>query len=573
MNLRKEYPRPQFVRESYINLNGEWDFEFDFGNSGKARGMYKTDAEYSKKIIVPFCPESELSGIGYKDFMRSVWYRRKVDLQKGEGRTLLHFEAVDYEAYVWVNEKPFPVHTGGYTGFTLDITDAVIDGENTIVLNAVDLMIAGVQPRGKQSEEFYSHGCDYTRTTGIWQTVWIEQVPQSYIKSSKIKTASLSGVINCDIAIEGCLDDLSLKLTAYYEGRVMGSEVKKVSSNTVNMTLCLQEAHLWEVGAGRLYDIKYELLSGYSTVDFATGYFGLRTVSLNNGCLCINNNKVFQRLVLDQGFYPDGIYTAPSDDALIHDIELSLVAGFNGARLHQKVFEQRFLYHADIMGYIVWGEFASWGVDTSSLNSLATIIPQWLEEIDRDFSHPSIIGWCPLNETWDWGGRQQDNRFVGSVYRITKAADNTRPCIDTSGNFHVETDIFDIHDYNQDAASFKKNLEENRYFVTFPQRQSYNGQPYFVSEYGGTRWAPDIKDGWGYGGMCKTEDEAVDRNCGVTKALLDLDYCCGFCYTQLTDVEQEQNGIYTYGRGKKFSDENYKRIYEAFSSNAAIEEI
>ncbi|MBO5360976.1 MAG: beta-galactosidase [Clostridia bacterium] len=572
---RIEYPRPQFVRESYINLNGEWDFEFDFGVSGKARKMYEPDAQFTKKIIVPFCPESELSGIGYKDFMNAVWYRRKVELTKGEGRTLLHFEACDYETTVWVNGVEFPKHIGGYTGFVLDITKAVTDGENLIVVNAVDRLLPGTQPRGKQSEEYFSHGCDYTRTTGIWQTVWIEQVADTYISNSKIRTADLSGIINCDIYIAGDISDTEVQLTAYYDGEEVGTAVADVMCNTVNLSMALNEAHLWEVGNGRLYDLKYELIKGGEVIDTAKGYFGLRTVSLNKNAICINGKVVFQRLVLDQGFYPDGIYTAPTDEALVKDIELSLAAGFNGARLHQKVFEQRFLYHCDRLGYIVWGEYGNWGTNHTEGYSLGQFAPQWLEEIDRDYSHPSIVGWCPFNETWDMNGRQQCDDVLKNIYLITKAADNTRPCIDTSGNYHVMTDIYDIHEYEQDVEKFTAMMAENdlaagKIHEPHPHRQSYGGQPYFVSEYGGAWWAPG-EAGWGYGETPKTEEEAVERICGLTKAILDCDQCCAYCYTQLTNIEQEQNGIYYYDRTMKFSEENFAKIRAAFAAPAAIE--
>ncbi len=574
---RSEYPRPQFVRESYINLNGEWEFEFDFGNSGKARKMFSDDAVYTKKITVPFCPESELSGVNYKDFMHAVWYRRKVELAKGEGRTILHFEACDHETTVWVNGVEFKKHIGGYTGFEYDITDAINDGENTIVVNAVDLMIPGVQPRGKQSEEFYSHGCDYTRTTGIWQTVWIEQVGNTYIKNSKIKTADLSGIINCDIAVAGDINDTEIQLTAYYNGEEVGTAVADVMCNTVNLSMALNEVQLWEVGNGRLYDLKYELIKNGETVDTATGYFGLRTVSVKDNCMCINGKKVFQRLVLDQGFYPDGINTAPSEEALVKDIELSLACGFNGARLHQKVFEQRFLYHCDRLGYIVWGEYGNWGIDHSDAGALARYIPPWLEEIDRDFSHPAIIGWCPFNETWDYNGRRQADEVLAGIYLVTKAADNTRPCIDTSGNYHVLTDIYDIHEYEWNPEKFgemmaKNDLEAGVIHEPHPHRQKYEGQPYFVSEYGGVWWAPGMENGWGYGQMPKTEDEAVERICAQTKAILDSKACCAYCYTQLTNVEQEQNGVYNYDRSPKFSPENYEKIRSAFAGKAAIED-
>lgn len=574
---RPEYPRPQFVRDSFINLNGQWEFEFDFGNSGKERKMFADDAAYSKEITVPFCPESELSGINYKDFMHSVWYRRKVNLTKGEGRTLLHLEACDYVTTVWVNGVEFPKHTGGYVGFALDITKAVVDGENTIVVNAVDLMLPGGQPRGKQCEDFYSHNCDYTRTTGIWQTVWIEQVADTYIKNSKIKTADLSGVINCDLYVEGDINGVEVQLTAYYGDREVGTACADVTCNTVNVTLAVDEVHLWEVGNGQLYDLKYELLKNGEVIDEAKGYFGIRTISIKDHCMCINGKKVYQRLVLDQGFYPDGIYTAPTDEALIKDIELSLAAGFNGARLHQKVFEQRFLYHCDRMGYIVWGEYGNWGINHTESAALAQFAPEWLEEIDRDYSHPAIVGWCPFNESWNMFGRQQSDDVFSGIYLITKAADNTRPCIDTSGNFHVMTDVYDIHEYEGDPVKFKElfdklDLDNGVIHEPWPERQHYGGQPYFVSEYGGVWWAPGMENGWGYGSMPKDEQEAVDRMCAQTKALLDNKEICAYCYTQLTNVEQEQNGLYYYDRTPKFSPENYEKIRKTFSAKAAIED-
>ncbi len=573
---RPEYPRPQFERESFLNLNGEWEFEFDFGSSGVERELYKSDSSFSQKINVPFCPESKLSGIEYKDFMRSVWYKRSFNLQKGSGRTLLHFGAVDYECTVWINKTKVGYHKGGYSSFCFDITDAVIDGSNTVCVYAFDPMIIGKQPMGKQSNKFYSAGCHYTRTTGIWQTVWIEQVSDTYIGSVRIDTAQLSGVVNVEAQIVGPLDGVTLELAAFYEGKAAGECTVYADCNTVITTLNLKEAHLWEVNKGGLYEIEYTLKKNGKVIDSAKGYFGLRTVSINNGAICINGVKVFQRLVLDQGFYPDGIYTAPTDGDLKNDILLSQALGFNGARMHERVFEERYIYWADKLGYILWGEFANWGLDCSELESVAATLPEWLETMKRDYSHPAIVGWCPFNETWDFGEKRsrQDPRTLEMVYNVTKSVDRTRPVIDTSGNYHVVTDIFDTHCYEQDPEKLREMLDaaDGEVFVTFPDRQSYNGQPYFVSEYGGTWWAPGKTEGWGYGNTPKTETEVIERIVGLTTALLECKYCCALCYTQIYDVEQEQNGLYTYDRKKKFSDESYARIKAATQAKACIEE-
>ena len=275
--------------------------------------------------------------------------------------------------------------------------------------------------------------------------------------------------------------------------------------------------------------------------------------------------------MLDQGFYPDGVFTAPSDAALKADIELSMAAGFNGARLHQKVFEERFLYWADQLGYLVWGEHASWGLDITGAEGLANFLPEWMEIIKRDVNHPAIIGWCPFNET----NHLQDKRVLRTVWQATKDYDPSRPCIDTSGYCHVVTDVYDDHDYDQNPETFRERyLDLYGYGASRFNREyfPYAGIPFFLSEFGGTWWAPGRSDGWGYGNQPKTEEEVITRMEGLFAAMLDNPKICGYCYTQLTDVEQEQNGIYTYGRGRKFSDENYARIRAAQIRKAAYEE-
>lgn len=404
---RPEHPQPQMRRDNWMNLNGEWDFAFDFGNSGIDRKLCENE-KLDRKILVPFCPESELSGIGCKDFMRAVWYHR-----------------------------------------TVSLTD--------------------------------------------------------------------------------------------------------------------------EQTKGRLYDL--ELRFGD---DLVHSYFGMREVRIDGERVLLNGKSVFQRLVLDQGFYPDGIYTAPTEEALIQDIRLSMDAGFNGARLHQKVFEPLFLYHCDRLGYLVWGEHANWGLDISAPEGLKHFLPEWMEAVCRDFNHPAIVGWCPFNETWDCRGRKQDDELLAVVYRMTKLADITRPCIDTSGNYHVESDIFDLHDYTQDPKEFAAHYAEfaagGKPFDPLAGRQQFiEGVPVFISEFGGIKW--DVEGvngkGWGYGDSPKTEKEFLDRYRGLVDALLDHPRMFGFCYTQLYDVEQEMNGLYTYSRKPKF---DMKVIRAINSRKAAVEE-
>lgn len=564
---RSEHPDPQFQRKDWLNLNGEWDFEFDFGNSGLRAGVLEKD-EWSRKINVPFCPESKLSGIEYTDFIAAVWYRKSVTVTEAqlEGRVLIHFGAVDYETYLYVNGEEAGYHKGGYTSFTFDITEFLTAGENVIAVNARDDVRDPLVPRGKQSELYNSHGCDYTRTTGIWQTVWLEFVPKAYVKSFKLFPDTVNATLGVSAVVEG---EGAFKAEAFYDGRLVGS-FEKTAAGFVSGDIKLSEAHLWEAGCGRLYDLKITFGG-----DEISSYFGLRDIRIDGYKVLINGKSVFQRLVLDQGFYADGIYTAPSDEALEKDIRLSLAVGFNGARLHQKVFEPRFLYHCDRLGYIVWGEFGNWGLDYSRDGALEAMLPQWCESVARDFNHPAIVGWCPFNETWDRDGRKQNDELLRIVYRVTKQLDETRPCIDTSGNFHVETDIFDVHDYEQKVEIFKGNYDrlmtEGVLFERFPDRQEYDGKkPAFVSEYGGIQWSLGSRgDAWGYGNAPKSEQEFIDRYKGLTDALLDNERMFGFCYTQLYDIEQEQNGLYYYDRSPKFDPEIFRRIN---SRKAAIED-
>ncbi|MBQ6020014.1 MAG: beta-galactosidase [Clostridia bacterium] len=562
---RPEHPNPQFERETWLNLNGEWEFFNDRARSGRDRKLYESDEAFPQIITVPFCPQSRLSGIADTDFMYSVWYRRKVALtaEQLSGGVLLHFGACDYRTFVWVNGEKVGEHRGGYVSFAFDITGYLNEGKNVIVVNAEDDERDPMIPRGKQSEEYYSHGCDYTRTTGIWQTVWLEFVPDTRIEKIKLYP-DINGAVTLNAALKGAG---TLTARAYYEGRPVGEALVGSHGGEVSLHIGLSETHLWEAGHGRLYDL--ELTYGEDKVK---SYFGLRSLRLDGYKFLINEKSVFQRLVLDQSFNPAGLYTAPTDEFLKGDIDRSMAMGFNGARLHEKIFEPRFLCHADKMGYLVWGEYPNWGLDHTRPDSVYPILYEWLEEVERDFNHPSIVGWCPFNETWDRDGRKQCDEVLRTVYRVTKAVDPTRPCIDVSGGYHIETDIYDVHDYEQDPAVYKprydKLMETGELYDRLGERQHYTpGQPTFVSEYGGIRRGEG--DGWGYGNAPKTEEEFIARYKGLTEALLFNDRFFGFCYTQLTDVEQEQNGLYTYDRKPKFDPETIRAIN---AQKAAIEE-
>lgn len=570
MLYRQEHPKPQFRRENWENLNGPWEFLIDHGNSGAEQGFFSGETLYPQTIQVPFCPESKLSGVEYKDFMTSVWYRRTITVtaQQLTGLVRLHFGAVDHKATIYVNGQKAGGHTGGYVSFWVDITAFLTEGENTLVVHAQDDTRDSTIPSGKQCEVFASRGCHYTRTTGIWQTVWLEYLPKVGVESVHFQTDPHAGAVTVQAKVRGAGQ---LRAEVFFAGKPVGSGAVTTAGEDVALTVQLAETHLWDLGQGNLYDV----VLSYGE-DVVHTYFGLRTISYRDKKFYLNGRSVFQRLVLDQGFFPDGLYTAPSDAELAADVDRAMAMGFNGARLHEKVFEERFLYHADRKGYLIWGEFPNWGLDITGPVGVYGILPQWLEEVERDKDHPSIVGWCPFNETWDHEGRKQYDGVLDLVYRATKAADPTRPCLDTSGNFHVITDIYDLHDYTQDPKEFAEHyapLAETGSVTEFPSaflgRQRYDGKlPFMVSEYGGIRWTDD-KNGWGYGHAPQSPEEFLTRLKGLNDVLLDNEAMFGFCYTQLTDIEQEQNGLYTYDRKAKFPAEE---IYPLFARKAAVEE-
>ena len=565
---RPEHPKPQWKRDRWQSLNGAWAFCMDPAVSGVDRELFKPDADFPDTITVPFCMESALSGIGHTDFVSCVWYKRTftVPTDALNGRIRLHFGAVDHTATVYINGKECGRHAGGYASFFVDITDAVTAGDNTVTVRAFDDTRSPMVPSGKQSTVHRSWGCFYTRTTGIWQSVWLEFLPSAYIDSAHILPSPETGAITVHASLCG---EGTFAVEAFWDGRSVGRVSCQAHGGTVTLTLLPDEIHRWEIGQGGLYDLVFT----YGD-DRVCSYTGLRSLQFDGTVFRINGEAVFQRLVLDQGFYPDGIYTAPSEEALIADIERSMAMGFNGARLHEKVFEERFLYHCDRLGYIVWGEYPDWGLNHSDPLCVYAMIPEWLEILHRDRNHPSIVGWCTFNETWDQANHPQYDDAIAMLYRVTKATDPTRPCIDASGNFHVMTDIYDLHDYEQDPTVFASHYEElgrSNVFThefAFVERQQYNGKvPFFVSEYGGIRWT-DETDGWGYGDAPTTREAFLERFRRLTDALLDHPHIGGFCYTQLTDVEQEQNGLYTYDRRAKFDPETIRAIV---SRKAAIE--
>jgi beta-galactosidase/beta-glucuronidase len=594
---RPEHPRPQCVRPDWVSLNGQWEFEIDQGDTGLERGLLHR--ELAERITVPFAPESAASGIGRTDFLEAVWYARTVEVPTGwADRVLLHFGAVDHDATVWVDGVEVTRHRGGFSSFTAELGAGRAGTAIRVVVRARDSR-HGVQARGKQSTWYDSTGAHYTRTTGIWQTVWLEAVPAVHIRRLRITPNLAAGALTVEAPITANRAGHRLRVElSDAAGLVAATSVAADLDLTPTAHVAIPADRLrpWSPSDPHLYDLRVALVDGAdagidagidAVIDAVQSYAGIRSIAIDGTAVLLNGRPLFQRLVLDQGYWPQSLMTAPSDAALIKDIELAMAAGFNGARLHQKVFEERFLHHADRLGYLVWGEFGDWGARGrgprgANQQPTASFVAQWLEVLQRDHNHPAIVGWCPLNET----DQALHDRITvlddvtRAMFLATKLADPTRPVIDASGYSHrvAETDVYDAHCYEQEPAEFARSLgglaagspHVNRSHDGGEISLPYAGQPYFVSEFGGIWWDPaaaaaagaagdDQRESWGYGNRVRDEAEFQERFAGLAAVLLADPLMFGYCYTQLTDVLQERNGLYRFDRSHKLDIDAVRR--------------
>ncbi|WP_197074351.1 glycoside hydrolase family 2 protein [Paenibacillus sp. FSL P4-0081] len=585
---RAEYPRPQFVRDNWVNLNGEWEFAFDDDNVGSREQWHLGNKPLAQRIQLPFAFQSSLSGIGDPGFHDIVWYRRELEIPEAFAgkEILLHFGAVDYEASVWVNGILVAKHEGGHTPFHTGISAALapVGQPNILVVKAVDYSKDVTLPRGKQYWKSDSASIFYTRTTGIWQTVWMEAVSSVYLGKVKLtpdidhKSIEIRSFIKGALTSNGELnsDSLKLQVEITFEGQPISSDMYSVRNPEESRSITLSDfndhghGHWWSPEQPNLYDVTFTLLDGGKVLDLVTSYFGMRKISVESGRLCLNNRPYFMKLVLDQGYFPDGNLTPPSDEAIRRDVELTKELGFNGARKHQKLEDPRYLYWCDKLGLLVWGEAAN--AYEYSEEYVRRFTQEWQESIERDYNHPSIVVWVPLNESWgvpNIAADKQQQQHAQAMYHLTKSLDGTRPVVSNDGWELVTTDLFNIHDYEwrrevleQRYSSVElavRGLPGNRKLAVegFP----YADQPILITEFGGVAYKKSDWDGWGYSGAENDEDFAA-RLRAVIQPLLLSGVVQGYCYTQLTDVEQEINGLLTYDRVPKLPLELIRAINE-----------
>ncbi|RCW77350.1 glycoside hydrolase family 2 protein [Saliterribacillus persicus] len=578
---RTEYPRPQYVRESWSNLNGNWKFAFDDQNRGESENWY-AQPSFSTDIKVPFTYETKASGIGEEKFHPYIWYKRDFDIPEKEKdkRVLLRFQASDYLTKVWINGSFIGEHAGGNAAFSFDITNAVnITEKNELVVKVEDSNSC-FQPRGKQRWMDENFGCWYVQNTGIWQTVWLEFVHTRSIDNVKVTPNIDHNSVAFEYKLNGEIDDsyrIDTKIT--FNGQL----VKKVSITptraNANMEVeLLSEMHEWKVmlwspEQPNLYDVEYRLLKNDEVVDEVTSYFGMRKVSTKDGQVLLNNRPIYQKLLLDQGYWTETMLTPPSDEAMLEDIDKTMAMGFNGVRKHQKIEDDRFLYWCDKKGLLVWSEMAA--TYEFSDEAVENFTKQWLEVMQQNYNHPCIITWVPFNESWGIPNILTDKKqqaFTESIYYLSKAIDSERPVIVNDGWEHTISDIIALHDYEEVGKIFydrykdKDNIlgnkiPHNNQKYAFANGYEYKGQPVILTEYGGIAF--NEGNGWGYGNQVDSEEEFLNRYKDITDAIKDIPYISGYCYTQTTDVQQEINGLLNEDRTPKIDMEKIKKINDA----------
>jgi beta-galactosidase/beta-glucuronidase len=574
------YPRPLLARPQWTNLNGVWDFCID----EEARCNHPSQVKWNRKIVVPFAPETPLSGIGQTHLFKACWYRRKISVEQipANHRIVLHFGAVDYRARIWINDHLAADHEGGYLPFQIDITDLLDNGKADIIVCATDDPNDLCKPRGKQDWLLEPHSIWYARTTGIWQTVWMESVAATRITAIQWSSEVSTWSIAMQARFAGEPDGCRLAVRLRRGDRVLMEDVFGVFDGSVSRTLKLPDpgiddarnALLWWPWAPNLIDVELELSDRDGRIiDRATSYTAMRSVGIAGRRFIMNGRPMMLRLVLDQGYWRESGLTAPSDDALRQDIELTKEMGFNGVRKHQKIEDPRYLYWADRLGLMVWEEMPSaYAFDD---RTVARVSSQWAQAIQRDISHPCIVAWVPLNESWgvpDLPQSDAQRAFARSLYFLTRALDPSRPVSGNDGWEHLETDILTIHDYDGDAARIQRRYEHSAMNIDHLFKNECPGnkallldgtssldRPIMLTEFGGIAFSNDPSHTWGYR-RAGTAGQFKQQLNELMNAIRALPLLSGFCYTQFTDTYQEANGLLYMDRRPKLPLRDIRRM-------------
>ncbi len=576
---RKEYPRPQFRRDSWQNLNGAWEFAFDDKNEGKAQGWWRGDKKLDKTINVPFSYQYPASGINDKAIHDITWYRRTFLIAKENAgkRALLCFNASDYETDVWVNGIHAINHKGGFAPFSVDITDYLNGGENVLVVRCFDSLETAV-PRGKQHWEGITYGCFYYPNSGIWQSVWLEFFGQDCIENYSLRADVDNRAVKGEIHTMYALAD-EAEIVLSFQGKVLQKQRILLPKKRTRFTIDFADnafgfnGLLWSVENPNLIAVVFTLYAKGAEVDRAHTRLGMRKIHIDEkGNICLNNKPLYQRLILDQGYWEESGLTPPSSEALKRDIELAKAMGFNGARKHQKFEDPYFYYYAEELGFLTWCEMPS--ALTFCEEEIAAVSREWQEILSVAKNFTSILCYVPFNESWgvrEVGTSQEQQNFARSLYYMTKSIDGDKLISANDGFENVTpTDIIGIHDYDiAKAEQFPEKYKDGQYdglypqgFALFAEGNKYEGQPVLLTEFGGMALKAEQKsDTWGYNEGEASEESFYNHLEELLRGIAQTEFQ-GYCYTQLTDVQQEINGLLRADHTPKFDVQKLKSIFE-----------
>jgi len=597
---RKEYPRCQWVRKDWLNLNGTWQFAFDDKDEGLKNHYEKNDVVLNQTIEVPFAYQTELSGIHDESCHDLIWYKRHFEVPKEwkNKRIKLHFGAVDYRCQVYVNGQYVGCHEGGHINFTFDITDFLTWQEEVVTLRVEDPSYDETIPRGKQTWEKQPRIIWYTRTSGIWQTVWLEPVDECSLVNVKYTPDVDQLRMHFDFELTKASVGKEVEMVISFEGRLVSKDrfmvVEERFSKSVELVKAKIFQHgfhgrdktiLWSPEYPHLFDVTFKVLDENKVYDEVKSYFGLRKIHTENGMVYLNNQPYYQKLVLNQGYWRQGLLTAPCDDDFVKDIELIKAMGFNGCRIHQKVEDPRFLYWADKLGFIIWGECPAFiSYDSKAAKRLHH---EWEEIIERDYNHPSIITWTPINESWgveDIAFKKQHQDFALALYYYIKSLDPTRLVVSNDGWESVTTDICGVHNYahgqEDEVLKYQQFLHDLKTKESLEacmpaKRPMYahgfknQGEPFILTEYGGIAFALGKEAGWGYT-VVQDEETFLKDYKRIMEAVYASEALHGFCYTQLSDVQQEINGLLTFDREPKCDVKKIKEINDMYHLDVVL---
>lgn len=567
----RKYPRPQLRRPEWVNLNGKWNFEFDSNNIGTEERWFE-NPRFSKTILVPFPYQSELSTIHVSDAVDVVWYHRTFTVETHK-QVILHFGAVDYECFIYLNGQYVGTHIGGSNSFSFDITDYLVPNAQNLVVKVVDPSYNAYISRGKQTWKQGPFEVFYERTTGIWQTVWLEFVHKHAI--TKIKTTPLfdDKTFQIELFTDTCTEK-EVEITISYKNNLVG-EHKLFLQDLAKAVIPVSEVYCWTPETPSLYDIFVKVFVKGEIVDEIKSYSALRKYSIKGNQVLLNDEPYYLRLVLDQGYYKEGLLSYPTEEDLIEDIKLAKQMGFNGARKHQKIEAERYLYYADTLGFLVSLEMPS-----AYKYSFSThFINEWINAVERDYNYVSLFMYVPFNESWGIRNVYHDKQietYVNGVYYLTKSLDSSRIISSNDGWEQPVSDICAIHTYRHGKIDDKVRQEEYYKSITnldtllssihtdgtrsiYLQGYHYNDQPIILSEFGGISFADRHQVGWGYTGVDSKEDYEKELT-RLFDTIYESKHLSGFCYTQLTDVEQEINGLLDYDRNPKLPLQKLNKI-------------